>query len=99
MLQFAALAVVAVKPVNGELHADFPTTSERTFSNAATAKRGRHYVDRTAERTPLPGSAQEKSRRFSGVFFTDLLKSADVLCIVEIDRHCILLSFVLGNKQ
>jgi len=85
--------------MNGELQANFPAATEGTASNAAAAKRCRHYVDGTAARTPLPGSAQEKSRRFSGVFFTDLLKPADVLCIVEIDRHCILLSFFLVDKQ
>ena len=99
MAAVSARAVRTVKAMYGELQTDFPTTAERFSSNAAAAERRRNYVDGTAARTPLLGAAQEKSRTFSRVFFADLLKSADVPCIAEIDRHCILLSFVLGNKQ
>ena len=89
VFQLARLAVRTVKAVNGEFQTDLPTTAEWFTSNAAAAERHRNDIGGTAARTPVLSAAQTERRTFSRIFFTFLLKSANSLCIVKIDRHCV----------
>ena len=91
--------MATIDPMHRMPQIDFPTDPHRYAANTSFSYSFRKNILRSAFRTSMLRSFQLIYCFFSKIFHISLLKSTDLLGIVQIDRHGLLLFLFCGDSK